>query len=264
MKRDSEGVGNAYRVSVILIPVTCPCCPLSPPPSPPHLPLSHRRSERPPWVLPGPAIRHPCLRVFGVFCTPRQPYPGCVTLASACACLCVLARLFCVSWALVCRASVVGPFGVVPPTRWASVAAGEQGLHGAVAASSSLMCFPCTGYSPGGGFYPRWSVHGPFGGCGRAARCCRESSLRVRPIDPCGPSACMRGVGSRWRGGWGWGGRWGWRRRWWRWRRRWWCQRCVSAFASIDRGSPTLLAARPPPNAECGPCGVAPVLCMTS
>ena len=37
---------------------------------------------------------------------------------------------------------------------------------------------------------PMWECARRCGGCGRTARRCRESTLRVRPIDPFGPSLC--------------------------------------------------------------------------
>jgi hypothetical protein len=67
VKRDSEGVGNAYRVSVILIPVTCPCCPLSPPPlpapSPPQPPQVREATLGVAWTC-NPAPLLACVRCF--------------------------------------------------------------------------------------------------------------------------------------------------------------------------------------------------------
>jgi hypothetical protein len=77
----------------------CPCC-CCPPPSLPS--LSHRRSERPPWVL---IMRSGSPGCVWVLCTPRDPALGghaslvspWVTLVPVFGCVCVLARLSCVS-----------------------------------------------------------------------------------------------------------------------------------------------------------------------
>ena len=73
---------------------------VAPPPSLPS--LSHRRSERPPWVL---IMRSGSPGCVWVLCTPRDPALGghaslvspWVTLVPVFGCVCVLARLSCVS-----------------------------------------------------------------------------------------------------------------------------------------------------------------------
>ena len=111
---------------------------VAPPPSLPS--LSHRRSERPPWVLTMRSGSLAC--VFGLMPPFRAWFAPCVTMACAYGCVYVLARLSSVCpgrWWVV---APVGPFGAVPPTRWPPAAAGEQGLHGTLAACLLVSTCP--------------------------------------------------------------------------------------------------------------------------
>ena len=105
-------------------------------PPPPSLPsLSHRRSERPPWVL---IMRSGSPGCVWVLCTPRDPALGghaslvspWVTLVPVFGCVCV-----CACSALLC---VLGVAPVVPPSNPSApslqlvgplAGAGEQGLR---------------------------------------------------------------------------------------------------------------------------------------